>query len=411
MRGRLAIIVTSAIVAAAGCAGKAYLRPGVAQHPPRRVAVLPFVITYPYDLAEGQAIPESHTIGRDVFRKTFYYALTPYGYEDVELAEVDDTLARTWGPIEAGGWRAASPQALGQALGVDALVYGDLSRLVHVATPLYTETSLEASLRMVEASSGDILWSTRVQAAERGGALLKKGQVVDFVEDQIRSAHPRVKFLRVSDEAVRRALKELPNPSINVEDSAAARGRTAKDAGVMRLAVLPFGATHRHWGKATETLRAYMVASLQDSPFDVVEIQRVDAALKAQGWTEGAPLPDQPILSEVAKTLGADVWLRGTVTEWGRTYLVVQSWVKAKLQLDLLDASSGELIWSGTRKNTHQAGILKGPTGYTSLATAPITGLKSSHLDRVANHLTRSMVQDLSQSPAVLAYASEKRQR
>jgi len=79
-----------------------------------------------------------------------------------------------------------------------------------------------------------------------------------------------------------------------------------------------------------------------------------------------------------------------------------------RLQLELIDPHSGELIWSEKRANSHQAGILKGPTGYQSIAVAPITWLTSGNLARAANNLTRSMAADLAKSPAVLAYLSER---
>ncbi len=399
------LVIAVAAGGLAGCGGpKGYVRPGFLDHPPARVAVLPFAITYPYDLAAGQPLPPSHTIGRDVFRKTFYYALTPYGYDDVKLAEVDDKLAAAWGPIEQGAWQQASPQALGERLGADALIYGDISRLMHFATPLYTETSLDASLRMVDAASGEVLWRTRVKAAERGGALMKKSQVVDFLKDQARSFNPSVKFLRVSDSAVRQALKDLPNPPMRV-DAEVATERAAE--GAPRLAVLPLEARPA-WRKAAIALRGYLAANLQESPFEIVEINRIDAALVGYGWHEGEPLPSALPLPELADAVGADALLRGLVTTWGRTYWVVESSVSAGLALELMDADSGEVIWADRHRNSRQAGVLKGPTGYKALATAPIMGLKRSHLERVANHLTRAMVERLTRSPAVQTYLSDR---
>jgi len=395
----------------AGCGGsKPYVRPGFLDRPPARVAVLPFVITYAYDLASGQAIPESHGIGRDLFRKTFYYALTPLGYHDVKLQEVDQRLIQAWGPLEAGGWRAASPQALGKALEADAVVYGEIDRITHVASPLYTETSLTASLRMVEAASGEVLWRKRVKVAERGGAVVQKGQVVDFVQDQMRSYNPKVKFLRVADVAARQALTGMPNPPLTPAGGIGEEaGQTA--SGTIRLAILPLAAKKEDWLKAANELRADLAASLQNGTFEVLELQRVNEALTARGWQEGAALPEEPALVEVARALGADLLLRGTVTKWGRTYLAVQSWVKAGLALELLDGASGEVIWSDERRGTRQSGILKGPTGYKSIVTAPITGLRSSHLHRVASHLARAMADELKQSPAVLTYLNEKTPR
>lgn len=401
---RLGLGNLAVIVLLAGCGGpKAYVREGFLEHPPKRVAVLPFAITYPYDHDADVARPESHTVGRDVLRKTFYYAFAPYGYDDVPLADVDAALASGWGPLDSNSWSSASPQALGQALGADALIYGDISRLMHFSTPLYTETSLQASLRMVDAASGEVLWKQSVKAAERGGALLKKGQVVDFVKDQVRSFNPSVKFLRISDIAVKRGLKGMPNPPMSVGDAAA-----RPVMGGRRLAVLPLAAKRPQWQKASNKLRTYVVASLQETPFTILEINRVDAAMHDVGWTEGQPLPEGASLAAAAERLGADTLLRGTVIHWGRSYWGIASQVKVGMELELVDAESGEVIWTLKAYNTRKAGILKGPTGYKSLVTGPIMGLKTSNLERVGHHLTRTMVDDLKISPAVLTYVNER---
>ena len=406
---RSSVILLLATLLCVGCGGpKAYVRKGFLDHPPRRVAVLPFVITYAYDVSAGEPIPASHQLGRDIFRKTFYYGLTPYGYEDVKPSDVDDRLTNRWGPMEEGRWRAARPQELAEVLGVDALIYGDVERIMSFATPVYTETSLTATLRMVDAASGEDLWRQRVRASERGGALVQKGQVVDFVQDQARSYKPDVKFLRVADVVVRQALKGMPNPPMRAEAQAGPGWGAAKsDARVVRLAVLPFGAKRQAWWKAGESLRKSLSADLQESPFELLELQRVNTALMALGWKEGEPLPEDLPIPKLAEALGADVVLRGTVTNWGRSYLVVESWVKAELQLELVDAKSGDVIWSQKKKNTRTAGILKGPTGYKSIATAPLSGLKTSHLERVAGELTRKLAEELSTSPAVVTYVSE----
>jgi len=388
-----------------GCGPKAYVRKGFLEAPPRRVAILPFMITYAYDLAEGAEAPASHQLGRDLFRKTFAHAFAPYGYEDLKLAEVDERLAAAWGSAEDGGWRNVTPQEVGAKLGVDALIYGEIHRLMYFSTPLYTETSLMATLRMVDARSGEELWRQKVQVAERGGALVQKGQVVDFFKDQVRSFNPRVKFVRVSDLAVKQALKGMPNPTWSASPPAPTWSADGKHA---RVAILPFQAKHTPWQTAAQLLRINVTANLQDGPFDVIEIQQVDEVLTAKGWSEGQPLPAELSLPDLARQLGADVLLRGTVTDWGRTYLVVQSWVKAGLEVELLDAHSGEVIWSGHKKNSRTSGILKGPTGYKSIATAPLSGLKTGHLERVANHLTRMLVDELVDSPAVMVYLSDQ---
>jgi hypothetical protein len=400
--GQMATV--SLLVVAAGCGGpKAYVRPGFLEQPPKSIAVLPFTITYPYDLPAGQGLPESHLVGSRALRKTFYYALTPLGYQDRKLADVDAALTAQWGPVEEARWQSASVQELGRALGVDAVIYGDLQRLMHFSTPLYTETSLTAQLRMVDTHSGEELWRKRAKAADRGGALLQKGQVVDFLQDQARSFHPEVKFLRIADTAVRALLKDFPNPAL--AEGLADEPLTA--ASRPRLALLPLTSKQEGDAKKAEPMRRSLAASLQEGPFEVMELQLVDAVLAQQAASPEAS-SDAATLA-VANALGADVVLRGTVTEYGRTYAIVQSWVKAGLELQLIDGHTGQTLWMAKRKNSRQAGVLKGPTGYKSIVTAPITGLKGSHLERVAQHLTRMMAADLGAAPAVLAYVGEWR--
>lgn len=405
-RVRAGAAAAALLLAAAGCAkSKAFVRPGLLDAPPRRVAVLPFVITYAYDVPKGEGVPETHRMGREILRKTFYYGLTPYGYQDVKLDAVDRALEAGWGDLDAGVWREAGPQALGSAIGADALVYGDVGRIMHFTTPLYTETSLEAVLRMVDARTGEELWRKKVKAYERGGAVMKKGQVVELVKDQVRSWSPEVKFLRIADDAVRQALSDFPNPAMPAEETAAA----AEPAGPgLRLAILPLDPMGKRGAEKAAWLRAQLAANLQAGPFGVIELQQVDAALRKLGWTEGQPLPGNVPPDELAQALGADAVLRGSVTSWGRSYWVVQSWVTAGLALELVDGRSGDVVWSASRKNRRHAGLLKGPTGYKSAVTAPIMGLKGSHLERVGAHLARSMAQELLGAPSVQAYVSER---
>lgn len=399
-RGLMAVMVAGAL---AGCGGpKPFVRSNFMDHPPKSIAVLPFVITYPYDAAAGQGVPELHRLGRDTFRKTFYYAITPYGYTDRRLAEVDEMLSAGWGPLDEGGWRQASPQLLGETLDAEALVYGDIHRIVYFATPFYTEASIDATLRLVEAATGEELWRQHVVAVERGGAIMKKGQVVDFLQDQARSFDPAVKFLRVCDLGVRRALAGFPNPPMTVaedaEHEAAARA--------VRLAILPVDARGKQgWQQPAELLRGHLAASLQESPFEVVEPARVDAALAQAGWTPGAkPTPAQA--EAAARAVGAAAMLRASMTRWGRSYWVVESWSRAGLQADLVDVASGEVVWSARKDDSSTAGILKGPTGYSSLATAPIMALRRDNLERIALHLVRQVVAEMAKSPSIITYVN-----
>lgn len=404
MRRMILLVGASALVA--GCSGpKPFVRENFMAHPPASVAVLPFVITYPYDAAPGDEVPPpSHRIGRDTFRKSFYYAITPYGYDDRNPEEIDELLSSGWGPLEQAGWRQASPQLLGETLDAEALMYGDIHRIIFFATPLYTETRVDATLRMVSAATGEELWRQHVVASEKGGALMKKGQLVDLVKDQLSSYDVSAKFAQVCDVAVQTALKGFPNPPMA---AAQARQPGERPARTVRLALLPVDAAgNDKWRGPAEMMRGFLAANLQDGLFEVIEPARVDAALAQAGWTPGqAPTEEQA--RAAARAVGATAMLRGAVTQWGRSYWVVESWVRAGLRVDLVDVATGQLIWSDARKNSRTAGLLKGPTGYKSLAVAPITGMKRSNLERVALQLAREMAQHVNTAPSIRTYVNE----
>ena len=389
-----------------GCGGKAYVRHGVLEHPPRRVAVLPFVISYNYDLAKDQRIPDAHLHARDAFRKTFYEDFTPYGYDDVPPDEVDAKLTAAWGPLDAGGWQHHTPQDISRVVGADAVIYGDIARLTNITNPAYTQTSLDATLRMLDGLTGVELWRKRVDVAERGGAAMDN-QVADFLQDQARSFHPDEKFQRVVDLAARRALTDMPNPQMPLE--AVAPAPAASGGSRMKLAILPLGMTSPKWQKPAESLRMGLASHLQEGAFEIVELRRVDAAVKSIGWAPGTELTSSQEL-QLAQILGADALLQGTVIDWGRSYALVESWVKAALELELIDANTGKVLWTEQKRNTRQAGLTKGPTGYAAIATAPIMGLTPSHLTRVTLELTRTMAQDIVTSPEVQAYVNHATQ-
>ena len=262
-------LVLGAAALVIGCSGpKPFVRENFLEHAPASVAVLPFVITYPYDAVPGEEVPPpSHRVGRDAFRKAFFYALTPYGYHDRKLVEVDELLSAGWGPLETSGWREASPHLLGETLDAEALIYGDIHRIIFFATPLYTEARIDATLRMVSASTGEELWRQHLVAVERGGVLMKKGQMVDLVKDQLSSYNVVAKFARVCDTAVRSALKGFPNPPM----SAAADTHEADEQPV-RLALLPLDAAEKQaWQEPAKLMRGFLAVNLQEGPFEIIE--------------------------------------------------------------------------------------------------------------------------------------------
>lgn len=143
MRGRA--IVAAGLCALSGCAGTGhYLKSGYV--PPRRIAVLPFN-NHTTDL-DGPGVVR-YWVDRRLSEKK--------SYATVEIARADAQL-KELGINDGGQLPGLTPQRLGQALGADALLYGDLLQFGASTTGFLNVRRVQARLRLVDARTGERLW-------------------------------------------------------------------------------------------------------------------------------------------------------------------------------------------------------------------------------------------------------------
>ena len=124
---------------------------------PLKVAILPF--------ANHTSNPEAAII----VRKMFYNFFSSLNYLDVEPAFVDGKLKKKefYQKIISGD--AVSLQKLGQVLGVDAVVFGEVLSLGKVYAVLYSDTQASLRARMVSCYSGQTIWQLEYTAHLRSG--------------------------------------------------------------------------------------------------------------------------------------------------------------------------------------------------------------------------------------------------
>lgn len=155
-----------ALLAFAACAPSTFaLKPGY--KPPALLAVLPMYNQTP-DLQ-----------GPDVVRYWFDQRLQEKKrYSTLPLERVDAGL-RELRITEGGKLRAATPQIIGEKLGVDAVVYGDLIDFTYQPTGLLNVRKVKAEFRMVDCRTGETLWAGRgganSEGATSGAAALQSG--------------------------------------------------------------------------------------------------------------------------------------------------------------------------------------------------------------------------------------------
>jgi hypothetical protein len=104
-------------------------------------------------------------------RRLFYAFFSTLNYFDVEPSIVDSTLKERdyYIPIISG--LQVSPRALGQALGVDALIFGEVTSYGKSFALLYSEVVVGLNTRMVRCSDGKVLWQNDHKVVSSKGSM------------------------------------------------------------------------------------------------------------------------------------------------------------------------------------------------------------------------------------------------
>jgi hypothetical protein len=181
--------------------GEYKVDPYMKDHIPKSVAVLPFV-----DLSKSkEAI--------DVVRRGFYNHFSSLPYTDMELYKVDSLLKKA-GLTDAEAISKTSPQELGRILGVDAVVFGEISNFDKLFLVLYSQVSVGAEIKMYDARTGNFLWSGKHTARKHEGGISTNpiGLIAVVITAALNVRD--IQLLRANDDLFRDMVKTIPVPSI-----------------------------------------------------------------------------------------------------------------------------------------------------------------------------------------------------
>lgn len=165
----------------------------------------------------------------------------------------------------------------------------------------------------------------------------------------------------------------------------------------LKLAILPMeGKT-----EGAKFLRFALHASLMDSELSIMEKFIVDGTLEKKRWSEPEKflaIPPQ----KLGEALGADALLYGKVTKWSKFYAIIYSTLVVGLELRLVDARTGELLWTSEQLDREFEGLLKIPTGIFSAVFSPMIFVaKNQNLNNLANKLVRNITESLRRPDAI----------
>lgn len=172
------LLVLAAIALITGCATQKtpYDYSAFERNNPTSILVLPPVNTSP-DIKASYSVLSQVT-----------YPLAEAGYYVLPVAVVDETFKQN-GLMNADEMHMAPPTKLREIFGADAALYIEVSRYGSSYKVLTSEVAVEASGKLVDLRSGDVLWEGRALAStaenqnNSGGGLV--GMLITAAVNQI----------------------------------------------------------------------------------------------------------------------------------------------------------------------------------------------------------------------------------
>ncbi|MDI9569277.1 MAG: DUF799 family lipoprotein [Pseudomonadota bacterium] len=181
--------------------GKYQVYPAMAKAKPISIAVLPFT-----DASRSQA-------GAPEVRRGFYNHFSSLPFRDMELWRVDDLLKKA-GLTDPAVINQTPARDLGKILGVDAVVYGEISNFDKLFAVVYSQVSVGARLRMHDARSGELLWTgEHVARIHEGGITTNPVGLVATIVATAMNVRD-IQLLRACDDLFRDMVKTIPAPTI-----------------------------------------------------------------------------------------------------------------------------------------------------------------------------------------------------
>lgn len=147
-----------------------------------------------------------------------------------------------------------------------------------------------------------------------------------------------------------------------------------------------------------EFIRTLVQTELRNSGLDVVEPFLINVELPHHGFVKKSGSLDlkkifsTPPSELCSHFITCDAVLFGRVTDWDRNYFAIQSVNTVGVDLQLVSARTGKVLFRSTAKDSESRGITKGPTGISDLVLEPIKGLDIDVIEGLSRKVVRKML-------------------
>ena len=167
---------------------------------PHKVAILPFV--------NKTATPD----GGEVVRKMFYNFFSSLNYIDLELTVIDDSLKGADFYKQIVNGNSTSPQKIGQLLGVDAVIMGEVTSLGKIYAVIYTDNQAGLKAQMISCKTGEVVWEVehKIHIEEGDVPLSPIGLAATMVKTAF--THSQASHVKAASELCMQVVSTIPNP-------------------------------------------------------------------------------------------------------------------------------------------------------------------------------------------------------
>jgi hypothetical protein len=175
--------------------------PYMEKNRPLTVAVLPF-----FDQSRSKQ-------GFETVRRGFYNHFSSLPFKDMELYRTDDLLKKA-DLTDPEQINKTDPRKLGEILGVDAVVFGEISNFDKLFAVVYSQVSVGAEVKMYETKTGHFLWSGQHVARIHEGGLSTTPIGIIAVVIATAMNMRDIQLLRACDDLFREMVKTIPTPPL-----------------------------------------------------------------------------------------------------------------------------------------------------------------------------------------------------
>jgi hypothetical protein len=204
--------------------GGIFIHPKLLVDPPRSLAVLPFRSLVGEGRVEGSqklllTLREKKEASPEVLaqemRLAFFGQLAQLPFEHLHPVHIDARLEAE-GLLTWEGLHSRTPEQLGRVLGVEAVIFGEVTHFDYYYAFLYTQLASGLRLSMYSTSTGEALWQYEETRRDHTVRIALEPLSLAVGLFQAGFSLRAINMARAMDEVAREAVAHIPYPKQNL---------------------------------------------------------------------------------------------------------------------------------------------------------------------------------------------------